>query len=273
MSLRLSGALASPLFDPLRQWLAIVPPERTPAPDELNALCNPPPLSGGGVPLRFVSATQSHTRTYADQYEVRTFVRGEVAVRDASRHDLFNALAWLAFPRTKAAINQRHFVELERERLERGGAEGEAFWPGGKRSATRDALTLFDESGIIVASPCAELLELIRQHRWKPLFWQRRAEVLREMRFFVIGHALHEKALQAYKGMTARAFLLPVPESFLDLSEAAQREQVDQRIAEHVRTPAAMESTHKLPPLPIMGIPGWADNHDSGFYDDGKVFR
>ena len=265
--------MASPLYDPLRQWLAIIPPETTPAPDELNALCNPLPLSGGGMPLRFVSAKHSHKRIYADQYEVRTFLRGEIEMRDASWHDLFNALAWLAFPRTKAAINQRHYVELERERLERGSTEGEAFWPDGKRSATRDALTLFDESGIIVASPCAGLLELIQRHQWRAFFWERRAEMLRQMRFFVLGHALHEKAMRPYKGMTARALLLPVPASFLELPPVSQREYVDEMAAARVRMPGLLDSPRELSPLPVMGIPGWSNNDDCGFYDDEEVFR
>ena len=269
----LHGALASPLYDPVREWLENLPPESTPDPDELNALRKPAPLSGGGVPVRFVRARESRARTYADQFEVSTYLRGEIAVREASSHDLFNALAWLAFPHTKAAINQRHFAELERERMERGSGEDKAFSPGGKRGAARDALTLFDESGIIVASPCAELLELIRYRNWKSLFWVRRAQVQRQMRFFVLGHALHEKALQAYKGMTARALLLPVPESFLELSAALRREYVDQQAGERVRMPASMESTRELPPLPVMGIPEWADNNDPGFYDDAEVFR
>jgi hypothetical protein len=38
--------------------------------------------------------------------------RGEVATRPDNRHDLFNALIWLAFPRSKAAINRRHHEAL-----------------------------------------------------------------------------------------------------------------------------------------------------------------
>lgn len=272
MSLQAAGALASPLYDSLREWLELVMPAGViPPPDMFNALCDPMPLSGGGVPVRFVAAAASPARTYVEQYEVRTFLRGEVAVREASAHDMFNALAWMAFPHTKAAINKRHFDELESQRQGRSSTEGETFSPGGKRSATRDALTLFDESGIIVASACADLLQLIRNHDWKRLFWECRADVIQEMRFFVIGHALHEKALQAYKGMTGRALLLPVSASFLEWSAVRQREWVDKGAAAHVET--RVRSTRDFAPLPIMGIPGWADNGNSGFYDDAQVFR
>ena len=272
MSFQAAGALASPLYDSLREWLEmVVPAGVVPAPDAFNALRDPMPISGGGVPVRFVRAAESPARFYVEQYEVRTYLRGEVAVREDSAHDLFNALAWMAFPQTKAAINRRHFQELERERQGRGSAEGETFSPGGKRSATRDALTLFDESGIIVASACADLLQMIRNHEWKRLFWELRTRAIQEMRFFVIGHALHEKALHAYKGMTGRALLLPVPGSFLEQSAVLQREWLDKGAAVYLET--RVRSPRDFTPLPIMGIPGWADNGDTGFYDDAKVFR
>ena len=49
-------------------------------------------------------------------YEVHLFETGQVQTRPDNRHDLFNALAWLAFPRTKARINAMHAAEIPRER-------------------------------------------------------------------------------------------------------------------------------------------------------------
>ena len=46
-----------------------------------------------------------------------------------------------------------------------GGAAG--------RGANRDAMTHFDECGIVVAGHRPELFELIRQFRWRELFWER----------------------------------------------------------------------------------------------------
>ena len=268
-----NGYFSSPVYDSLRHWLGNIPPACAADPDQLNALCISPPLSGGGVPIRFVRPVAPGLHRYADQYEVRTSVRGEIPVRSESWHDTFNALAWLSFPRTKAAINHRHFSELERDRTQRGIREDEAFSPGGKRSASRDALTLFDESGILVASTDDQLLELIRRHRWKELFWGRRADVEQRMRFFVLGHAVHEKSMRAYKGITARALLLPVTEAFPDLSPARQLEYVDDAAARHVAQPASFASPQDLSPLPIMGIPGWDDNEADSYYDDVSVFR
>jgi hypothetical protein len=117
------------------------------------------------------------------------------------------------------------------------------------------------------------LFELIRTHQWKKLFWSQRAEVQQQIRFFVFGHALHEKAMQPYKAITARTLLLLVNASFPDLHALLQRENIDQTAAEQVRMPASLNSTLNFPPLPIMGIPGWADNGSSGFYDDAAIFR
>lgn len=264
---------SSPIYDSLREWLDKLCPDRAPGPEELNALCSQPPLSGGGVPIRFIRPPLAGTRIYADQFEVRTCLRGEIPMRERSWHDAFNALVWLAFPRTKAAINQRHVGELDLDRSERAIVEDETYSPGGRRGASRDAFTLFDESGIIVACANADLLELLRMRAWKTLFWTRRAQVKQQMRFYVFGHALHEKAMHAYKGMTARALVLSVPMSFLDRPVGQQRESVDGQAARYIRNPESLKSAHELPPLPIMGIPEWTANDVPEFYDDAEVFR
>jgi hypothetical protein len=48
---------------------------------------------------------------------------------------------------------------------------------GAARGTTRDALTHFDECGIVVLSSQPELLDLLRDFRWKALFVERRADV------------------------------------------------------------------------------------------------
>ena len=97
-------------------------------------------------------------------------------------------LAWLAYPRTKAALNARHHEE------ETGC--GSAAPDRGKRTRVQDALTVFDEHGVIVAASDPELLEMIRAFEWKRLFWTYRARFLEHLRVFVIGHALAEKLLR-----------------------------------------------------------------------------
>ncbi|MCC6473761.1 MAG: DUF3025 domain-containing protein [Burkholderiales bacterium] len=255
------GALRSPVFAPLAPWLARLPAERLPGIGELNALVPAGAVTGGGAPLRFAAAAASRRRG-AEPYESRVFRTGEVPTREANWHDLFNCLAWLAFPRAKAAINRLHWTEME----SRGGAPG-------ARGTVRDALTLFDEGGVIVASDAPALLALVGGFRFKTLFWEKRAETMRRMRFFAIGHALHEKALGPYKGITAKSVLLEVPSGFLALDAPAQLAQADLLAAQWLARPGALDSTRNLAPLPVAGIPGWADNEREAYYDDVAVFR
>ena len=63
-----------------------------------------------GRPVRFVPPAAADP-----YYEIHLFETGRVQTRPESRHDLFNALAWLAFPRTKARINAMHAAEIPRE--------------------------------------------------------------------------------------------------------------------------------------------------------------
>ena len=207
-----------PIFEPLRPWLARLAGD-WPAPEALSALaaeCNV--VNARGVPLRFAAPV---TLAPAN-YESRIHDTGVVATRPHNLHDLLNALAWLAFPRTKAAINALHAEHLRREGVRRGRA--------------RDALTLFDEGGALVAVSDASLEALVVEHRWKELFWTRRARVL--------------------AGPTQPLL------RFLDDAGA-------QWLAAHPDlTPPLM------PPLPAFGYPGWLEGTGrEAFYADERYFR
>jgi hypothetical protein len=254
--------LAHPAFESLRPVLALCPVDRFPTPQDLSRLAHGRGLSsGGGVALRFVGASNPAPHGVDTQYEVRAYRDGQVSTRPGSLHDLFNALAWLAFPRTKALLNRRHYEHMVEQR-------------GGSRGTARDVLTLFDESGMIVACSEPELGDLLRGFRWKELFWSRRAEVTRAMRFLTFGHAIHEKAMWPYKALTARALIVAVPHHFFGMTLDAQLEDADARAALCLSAQEALDTTHRLAPLPIQGIPGWEPaNACASFYDDVSVFR
>jgi hypothetical protein len=185
-----------------------------------------------------------------------------VQTRPDNWHDLFNALVWLAFPRTKAVLNRHHCEEIRARRGER------------LRGTARDVLTLFDEGGIVVAAADTELSVLLRDFRWKELFWRRRAEVLRSTRFYVFGHAIYEKALEPYKGVTAKALIAPVERDLLNAPLERQIAALDAFAADYFSGPEALASTHTLSPLPILGIPGWEPaNACEEYYDDRAQFR
>jgi hypothetical protein len=253
---RLRPALDAPIFAALVPLLRCLPPDRFPRYDELNALATPSVASGGGAPIRFVPPAASA------QYETHVFETGEVQTRPDNWHDLFNALVWLAFPRTKAVLNRHHCEEIRARRGER------------LRGTARDVLTLFDEGGIVVAAADAELASLLREFRWKELFWRRRAEVQRSMRFYVFGHAIYEKALEPYKGVTAKALIVDAASGLLDVPIELQLSELDTRAADYFSGSQALSSTRNLPPLPILGIPGWdPSNAREEYYDDAAQFR
>ncbi len=173
-------------------------------------------------------------------YEVGVYETGQVATRADNLHDWFNALAWLAFPRTKARLNALHAEEIPRE--------------DGKRGRRRDLLTIFDEGGAIVAgSKQAE--SLVRAACWRELFLEHH----RDFRIAVLGHAILEQALAPRPSMTCKVVFAD-PAGDLDAQAAA--------LISGLATPK------DLPPLPVFGYPGWvAQSADPAFYDDTSVFR
>jgi hypothetical protein len=230
-----------------------------PSADDLQRLGDGTLVAGSGVALRFVQAGEE--RRAELPYERRIFELGEVVCRREDWHDLFNALVWLTFPRAKAAINARHVREMTKE-------------APGQRGRARDALTLFDEGGLVVACADPALARLIREFRWKELFWVRRAQLARNVRFFAFGHALYEKALAPFVGITASGLLLDVDAPFLSADPSAQLDAVDTRVAAILSAPDIIRTPKDFSPVPVLGVPGWSPlTEDERFYDDASYFR
>lgn len=205
------------------------------------------------MPVRFVRARGNGDpeRRY---YEERIAATGEIETREQNWHDLFNALAWISFPLAKAAINAQHAAILE----ERGEAETR------RRSPERDALTLFDEGGVLVASTDPSLQRLIVDFRWKELFWERRAELEANVRFIPFGHSLFEKMLDPHLGIVAKTIFVPLAEGF----------DADALLAAHFALRSNFSSPKAMAPMPVLGIPGWhPSTADESFYDDATHFR
>lgn len=217
--------------------------------------------TGCGKPIRFVSQDRK-PKGMEDTYEGRVYLTGEVQTRTENWHDFFNALVWLAFPRSKSALNARHFESLA------------ADFASAKRGQSRDALTLFDESGVAVIYSDDELAQLLRGHQWKELFWTRRREVREKMKFVVFGHSLHEKALNPYIGLTGKGLLLKVDADFLGLPQVEQEQRLDHMIAARFAGGSPQLCSREFVPVPLLGVPGWwPDNEDAAFYDNTGYFR
>jgi hypothetical protein len=254
--------LAAPVFDPLREGLSRLPSDRWPTHEDLTAAAQGIRVAGG-APLAFVPPREADARD-RPYYELHIARTGEVETRARNWHDLFNALVWLAFPRAKARINAQHVALLEA-----GGAR-----EARSRGPARDALTLFDEGGVVVASSSPALLRLIVEFRWKELFWARRAELAREVAFVGFGHALFEQSLAPYVGMVAKTVFLPVEAGFPALGRHERLARIDAMLEAHFADTARFATPKLMAPMPVLGVPGWhPDTQREDFYDDPVHFR
>lgn len=200
-------------------------------------------VSGRDRPIAFVDGDDAGDTPY----ELHIAATGRVATR-ANLHDAFNALIWLAYPRAKAALNRRQADEIEARGI------------GGTRGPVRDAATLIDESGLLLASDAAEVFAALARHDWQRLLVDWRERWGRDIVACAFGHALLEKLAGPFKSITA--CVVPIPLRG-DRDAAAAR---------------FIERADLAPPLlahlPVLGIPGWwPANEAPSFYDDPAVFR
>ncbi|WP_269531042.1 DUF3025 domain-containing protein [Chitinimonas sp. BJYL2] len=227
-------------FPTTTEWAAL--------PDELR------PRTRSGKPVRFVLPDEA---TIA--YEARIARHGEVLTRPDNWHDLFNALCWLAWPRSKAALNALHLVELDQQ-------------TGTLRSPARDAATLLDESGVVLAVADTRLQTALLAHDWQTLFVTGRAQWGRSIQAMPIGHALMEKSLAPFVGIVAKAALMPVSPDWFSLPPAQQIHHADVWLAAQIDQ-RRFNKPRDLPALPVLGIPGWWPQQCAAFYADTHHFR
>lgn len=244
--------LDNPAFAPIAPFLSRLPRDRWPTHAELTALAADA-VTSRGQPVRFI-APRGHTDRERRYYELHIADTGEVETRPENWHDLFNALSWVAFPKAKAAINAQHAAILE----ERGEQEAK------RRSPERDALTLFDEGGIVVASSDPRVFERIRGFEWKDLFWREREALATTTRFVAFGHNLFEKMLDPHLGIVAKTIFVPLTDPF----------DADAALAGHFSVRANFATPKAMAPMPVLGIPGWHPGTETEvYYDDPVHFR
>jgi hypothetical protein len=188
-------------------------------------------------------------------YEAHIAATGRVPTRaltSDSAHDLLNALVWLRLPRLKAALNARQAEELARDGVR------------AVRGAARDAATLIDENGLLLACEDRAVFEALAARDWTWLFVGQRARWHATIVPQVVGHALLDKLAAPYKAITAHAVTLAgrfADDAALDAAAA------------HCVAQAEL-APRLLLPLPVLGIPGWCSANDTpSFYDDPAVFR
>lgn len=231
-----------PLFDGYGEYLDLVTAERWPEIESLNARIH---ASGP----RFV---QQDTTLLADglHYEAR-IAQGRIATRAESWHDLFNAMVWMRHPALKRALNRQQCLHIERM----GPRE---------RSPAQQALTQFDETGVIVQVRDAALLELWDRHDWAALFhanagrWSDGGISVAA----VVGHALMEQMLVPGRLLVGKCLVV-------------LGDPVDSvaRVVDSIVAGTSLVTPTELRPLPLSGIPGWHAGQGEAFYKQADYFR
>ena len=261
---------SSPLFKPLRALQPFMDQHQQAWPrlEDYQKLLrqNVPKLrSDFGSPLKFV-AQGGKPVAIEDQYEARIYLKGEIQTRLKNWHDFFQVLVWCTFPKTKVSLNYLHYTESQTRAKDKT--------INCNRGPLENTIALFDECGSIIVSCEEELLNLIRNFKWKKLFIEHSKILDKHLRCFVFGHAMYDKALNPYIGMTSLAVLLLVEPDYFLAPLSTQLEIADQRVAELFNSKTAIISPKDLQPFPLLGMPGWYNGHQTeAFYSNTRYFR
>ena len=112
------------------------------------------------------------------------------------------------------------------------------------------------------------------QFQWHTLFWKKRSQLEQHLKCIVFGHAIYEKAINPYIGMTAHAVLLTVPDNQFNAPTETLLPYLDTLLVEKFSVNSNIHSPQDLSPFPLLGLPGWhPDNARENFYDDTDYFR
>jgi hypothetical protein len=175
---------------------------------------------------------------------------GAVPTREGSWHDVFNVLAFVAFPRAKLALHRR-VLALQRARA----AAGE---PAGVRSREEDALALLDEGSLVIAGPSEAIAALDEARREGPL--PRIDAVMRAHGLVarVLGHALLEHLVLERAPIGAGVLTLP-------LHEPPTLPAVDRALAGRISAGGfPVPCTSPTLPWPDPRVDAWLGGDDGG---------
>jgi hypothetical protein len=153
-------------------------------------------------------------------YDGRIALHREVPCLAECFHDLFNVLAWSAFPRAKRTLHARQYRALT------GWIECGATRLPGRRTREQDALTVFDEGGSVVV-----LSEAVYA-RWRESVAAGVSGVcLEDAACVLFGHALMEHVLHGLPTVRSSAVVLVSNEPRTGLGLL---DWLDERIAERL---------------------------------------
>lgn len=230
-----------------------------PGTEQLNALLQPDTITHSGFKVNFVD--QDNIEFNDRAYETVIYETGQIPTRADNWHDMFGAFIWCLLPKTKALLNYLHHQDII--------AHGQKV-----RTKTRNAITLLDECGVIVAVNDEHFKSQMRNHQWHWCFVEQRRRWGRDVFPFTIGHANYEMLTKPYIGLTGKVLFVTVNDDFAKLSLAEQYRVVDELLAKRIADDNILKDNSELSPLPLLGVPGWYQgNETAAFYDNKSYFR
>ena len=246
------------IFDDLRALYTASFGKDWPSLARLNRLLPPDAHTISG---RIISFVRQAGKMTALEYEQQIWRSGRVPTRAGKWHDLFNALMWSLFPRSKARLNAMHVTGTDHN-------------SSGQRSPLRDALTLIDECGIVIASSSSEPENANLKHDWQSLFVATRDQWFVNRRPLIVGHGLYQQCLQPYLGLTAKALYVEVEAGFFESGLADQYRHIDDLLQDLLQQRGLALRPSDLLAFPLLGVPGWhSENQLPRFYRQTDYFR
>ena len=172
-------------------------------------------------------------------------------------HDWFNAFIWSQFPSTKYQLNQWHVQDIAVNGLH-------------PRSRYRDRITHWDECGVIILhTKACNIPDLLVQHEWVDAFYRNKTQWGVQCKAVIFGHAMYESLLNPFIGLTAKFIPIEVPQNVITESISLHITDIDRRLLVHLSN---WQFSSKMPPLPILGVPGWYPGQDAMFYQNTQYF-
>jgi hypothetical protein len=185
----------------------------------------------------------------------------QIPVRANNWHDLFGALIWCLFPKSKQLMNQLHMAQIQQ-------------FGSKERTQVRHKLTLLDECGVLLCIRPSQrfMLDLLRDHQWIPAFYQHK-NLWAELNPIIFGHANYEMATKPFIGLTGKLWCIELPEQAGVVSGIKGYNFVDDLLAKQLEQAELLLDNQQLSPIPLLGVPGWYTGQEPAFYADTSYFR
>jgi hypothetical protein len=181
-------------------------------------------------------------------YDARITLAGEVPTRERNWHDVFNALCFATFPRSKRALHARQYRSIA-ARLGPNAARLPT-----ARTPELNALALFDEGGVVLAAEPAVAQQLLAAQG--PARAALCMQLLAEQRARVVpfGHALFEHLVEGLRCPGGCTQVLAIDELWPHAGSGNWLDQLDEALAMAIADPTRFVSTRECAHVRLDGL-------------------